>query len=600
MKIIDKIRQSQAEGHPFFSFEYFPPKTEAGVTNLFQRVERMARLRPAFVDITWGAGGTTAERSLEIASHTQNLSGLDTMLHLTCTNMSKYDLMKVLSDARRAGIQNILALRGDPPKGKEEWEAHEDGFSYAIDLVRFIKKEHGDHFGICVAGYPEGHEESTSYLEDVQFLKQKVDAGADFIITQLFFDSGTYLQFVNDCRNAGITCPIIPGIMPIHNYRSFQRMAQFCTTLPAHILEALEPIQNDDEAVREYGVRVISEMCQELIENGAAGLHFYTMNLERVVAQIVSRLELVPENVSRSLPWLVAPNAKRANEDVRPIFWANRPKSYVARTLEWDEYPNGRWGDSRSPAFGDLTDHYFKRLHTVAKDRLEMWGHELESLEDIYNVFVRFCNGEIDAMPWFDSPLAIESEIIKDQLVRLNKRGLLTINSQPRVNSAPSSDSSVGWGGDNGIVYQKAYVEFFVAQDHIHALLEVFSRHPNITFHAINREGVSYTNCDTVNAVTWGVFPGKEIVQPTVVDPDSFMVWKDEAFGLWTSLWGSIYDQDSPSYKLIEHVRDTFFLVNVVDNDFVQGDIWALFNEVLQAMSFQPSQETLTIAQTAP
>ncbi len=584
MKIIDKIRIAESSGRPFYSFEYFPPKTEAGLLNLFRRVERMARLHPAFVDITWGAGGSTAERSLEIASHIQNLSGLDTMLHLTCTNMSRSDLSEVLVEAKRLGIQNILALRGDPPNGVDEWEVSEDGLSYAVDLVRMIREEHGDYFGICVAGYPEGHEECTSYQADIQFLKEKVDAGADFVITQLFYDSNAFLRFGKDCRDAGIECPIIPGIMPIHNYNSFRRMARFCGHIPAHITEALEPIKNDDEAVREYGIRLIADMCQHLLDEGVVGLHYYTLNLEKVSTQIVTELGLLPDNVSRSLPWLPVPNASRENEAVRPIFWSNRPKSYMARTMEWDEFPNGRWGDSRSPAFGALTDYHLTRLHIVLQDRLDMWGKELQSLDDIYNVFVRFCAGEIDAMPWFDSPLAVESDLIQQQLVRLNQKGLLTINSQPRVNAAPSDDPAVGWGGAGGYVYQKAYVEFFLSAEHLHTLLEIFSRNPHISFHAINNEGTAYTNCDSVNAVTWGVFPGKEIIQPTVVDPDSFRVWKEEAFSLWMSMWGELYPTGSRSRELLEHVQDTFYLVNVVDNDFVNGDIWTLLDEIISAI----------------
>lgn len=589
MKIIDKIRKSQEEGRPFFSFEFFPPKTEAGVVNLYRRIERMSRLHPAFVDITWGAGGSTAERSMEIASYTQNLNGLDTMLHLTCTNMSRYDLVKVLADARRAGIQNILALRGDPPRGLEQWEAHDEGFSYAIDLVRLIREEHGDYFCIGVAGYPEGHQESPSYEEDILFLKQKVDAGAEFVITQLFFDSGTYLRFVQDCRSVGISCPILPGIMPIHNYQSFERMARFCSRIPEAMLEGLEPIKNDDEAVQEFGIKVIGEMCRTVLENGSQGLHFYTLNLEKVVSQLVAELRLVPDNVSRSLPWLPVPHPQRKKEEIRPIFWANRPKSYLVRTMAWDEFPNGRWGDSRSPAFGELTDYYFTRLHIVSEDRREMWGERLDSLHDIYNVFVRFCRGEIEAMPWFDSPLASESEQIRQSLIRMNQNGLLTINSQPRVNAKPSDDPLVGWGGDGGVVFQKAYVEFFVAEESIPAVLDVFSHYPNITFHAINRAGTSFSNCDNVNAVTWGVFPGREISQPTVVDPDSFLVWKDEAFALWTSVWGAIYEPDSYSYALIEHVQNTFFLVNVVDNDFLHGDIWKVIDEVLEAIKVPAS-----------
>lgn len=582
MKIIEKINQSIEQEQPFYSFEYFPPRTEPGLINFYSRIERMSELHPAFVDITWGAGGSTSDLTMDIARKIQNLTGLETMMHLTCTNMPREELAAALDKAKSCGIQNILALRGDPPVGRGEWEACDNGFSYAVDLVRFIREQHGDYFGIGVAGYPHGHEESKSFEDDLHFLKVKVDAGADFIITQLFYDCDVFLSFVKHCRRVGITCPIIPGIMPIHNYRSFSRMTRFCKDIPPDLLESIEAIRNDDEAIRDFGLDYVTKMCQTLLQNNVKGIHFYTLNLEHVVTELLTRLRLVPEQVSRNLPWMQAASAHRTHEDVRPIFWANRPKSYLARTMQWDEFPNGRWGDSRSPAFGDISD--YMHSHIALDKRLEMWGEAPQNKKDVGAVFSRFCRGEIAAIPWFDLPLEAETSIIRKQLIRLNEKGIWTINSQPRVNAAPSSDPSVGWGGAGGHVYQKAYVEFFLAGEHIPLLVDLFKDRSHISFHAVNHEGLSYTNRDTVNALTWGVFPGREVIQPTVVDPDSFVVWKDEAFSLWLHVWGAIYPKDSISAKLLHEIHDTYFLVNVVDDNFVDGNIWTLFDELIEKM----------------
>ena len=212
----------------------------------------------------------------------------------------------------------------------------------------------------------------------------------------------------------------------------------------------------------------------------------------------------------------------------------------------------------------------------------EMWGNELNSLDDIREVFVRFCRGEIGAIPWYDAELASESEIILTPLLRLNQAGLLTINSQPRINGAPSNDPRVGWGGKGGYIYQKAYIEFFFPGDSLALLLDLLEKHASLTYHAIDHQGVSFANCDSVNAVTWGVFPGREIIQPTVVDPISFEVWKDEAFSLWLDPWAQLYRDHSPaSEALLQEVHDTFFLVNVVDNDFIAGDIWGVFLSII-------------------
>lgn len=562
MKIIDKINACIEQNRPFFSFEYFPPKTDEGVHNLYDRLDRMASFGPTWIDVTWGAGGSTASMTLEICCTAQQFIGLETMMHLTCTNMPRKEIDDALAKAKAGGLHNILALRGDPPRG-EEWKQMEGGFGYAVDLVRHIKAEYGDHFCIAVAGYPEMHADAESKQKDLEHLKAKVDAGAEVIITQLFYDTSLFLQFVKDCRAIGIKAPILPGIMPLQTYAGFKRMTTLCKTfVPQHIHDALEPIQNDDAAVK------------ELLAAGTPGLHFYTLNLEKSVIQILDGLSMVSSQVSRTLPWRCsAATERKAKEDVRPIFWSNRPRSYMSRTSSWDDFPNGRWGDSRSPAYGDITSyHSIATTETVKLQALKnKWG-EPKTEQDVWDVFAGFCKGTIDTLPWNDTILSPETAVISENLVALNAKGILTINSQPRVNGVPSSDKLFGWGGSDGFVYQKAYLEFFASPAIKDRLLERIAKHPSLSYHITNAKGESISNTTGTTAVTWGVFWGKEIVQPTVVDSASFLVWKDEAFSLWKSQWAEIYEEGSPSRALLERIHDEYFLINFVDNNYVSGD----------------------------
>lgn len=289
--------------------------------------------------------------------------------------------------------QRILSLirTADPPRGSETWEQCESGFAYAVDLVRYIRAEYGDYFGIAVAGYPEGHLQATSLDDDILRLKEKVDAGADFIVTQLFYDCDLFVQWVRKCREAGINCPIIPGIMPIQNYSGFVRMTTFCKTfVPREITDALEPIKDDDEQVKAFGVELGARMCRQLLSAGFYGLHFYTLNLERSVTLILESLGFVltvsPSSTVSSdfgsprLPWKQSVVARRQMEAVRPIFWSNRPQSYMDRTKSWDDFPNGRWGDATSPAFGDLNDYHLCSLRTGSVRSIVIFFSSLTSL----------------------------------------------------------------------------------------------------------------------------------------------------------------------------------------------------------------------------
>ncbi|TVU44433.1 hypothetical protein EJB05_03874 [Eragrostis curvula] len=594
MKVIEKIQEAAADGRTLFSFEFFPPKTDEGVENLFERMDRMVAHGPSFCDITWGAGGSTADLTLEIANRMQNMVCVETMMHLTCTNMPVEKIDHALETIKSNGIQNVLALRGDPPHGQDKFVQVEGGFACALDLVQHIRAKYGDYFGVTVAGYPEAHPDAIqgeegatleAYSNDLAYLKRKVDAGADLIVTQLFYDTDIFLKFVNDCRQIGIACPIVPGIMPINNYKGFVRMTGFCKTkIPAEITAALDPIKDNEEAVKAYGVHLGTEMCKKILASGIKTLHLYTLNMDKSAIAILMNLGLIEESkVSRPLPWRPPTNVFRVKEDVRPIFWANRPKSYITRTRGWDQYPQGRWGDSRNPSYGALSDHQFARPRGRGKKLQQEWAVPLKSVEDISERFMNFCQGKLTSSPWSElDGLQPETKIIDDQLVKINQKGFLTINSQPAVNGEKSDSPTVGWGGPGGYVYQKAYLEFFCAKEKLDQLVEKSKVFPSLTFLAVNKDGESFSNIpvNAVNAVTWGVFPGKEIIQPTVVDSASFMVWKDEAFEIWTRGWASLFPEGDSSRELLEKVQKSYYLVSLVDNDYIHGDLFAAFKEI--------------------
>jgi methylenetetrahydrofolate reductase (NADPH) len=271
-------------------------------------------------------------------------------------------------------------------------------------------------------------------------------------------------------------------------------------------------------------------------------------------------------------------HAKRTKENVRPIFWKNRTKSYIQRTESWDEFPNGRWGDSRSPAFGEL-DGYGVNLKYPTAECLQMWGQP-SSLDDIAMLFAKYCKGTLPALPWCAQQLDRETDIIRQRLSAINLLGYLTINSQPAVNGVKSSDKTYGWGPKNGYVFQKAYLEFFISPEQLDVFIRKINTNPEITYFAVNNNGDLRTNTqsDTPNAVTWGVFPGKEIIQPTIVESAAFMAWKDEAFELWQQ-WAYIYDQSSESAKLVQDIHDNWYLINIVNNDFQdEAGIWRYFD----------------------
>lgn len=287
--------------------------------------------------------------------------------HLICVcayaAVPKEKVEWALKQAKAAGCENILAMRGDPVAGSDVWEPTPGGFMYAIDLVRYIHKHYPGDFCVAVAGFPQGHPETPLTPEgrhqEMLWLKEKVDAGADFIFTQMFYDVNIFFQWVKDVRSYGITVPIVPGIMPIQNWQKFQTwVKRESIVVPPEWYEILNPVQGDDEQVRARGTKLVAEMCRAILDNqeaGIKGLHVYTLNLEKGARMLLEELDMTPRREQvMPLPWRPSLTPSRRSETIRPIFWANRVQSYLSRTSDWDEFPNGRWGDSRSPAYGDL------------------------------------------------------------------------------------------------------------------------------------------------------------------------------------------------------------------------------------------------------
>ena len=463
--LIERILEKQNKcENPFFSLEFFPPKTKEGAVNLISRFDRFRRAGPLFCDITWHSAGDPGSdcetSSITIAGVSLNYCGLETMLHITCVGQTEADLKKHLERAKSLGIRNILALRGDITDDKV------GDFRFASDLVQYIRKEYGNYFTIAVAGYPSSHPESPSPEMDLQYLKNKVESGADFIITQLFFKSQVFIDFVHKCRQIGICVPILAGIMPIQSYDSLEKMVKLSKLdIPKNILSDLMAIRGDDEAVRKYGIDWTITLCKQVIEAKVTpGLHFYTLNREVVTIAILKQLKLW-NKCRQPLPWLPPANYKRCLEDVRPIFWSGRPKSYIFRTQAWDEFPNGRWGRADSPAFNDLKNYYlFLEPQKSKKELLEMWGKQLNCEEDVWDVFHCYVsrkpnklNKKVSIIPWNTEEFRPETDLIIEQLAQLNKRGILTINSQPNVNGVESNHPIHGWGASNGYIYQKVY-----------------------------------------------------------------------------------------------------------------------------------------------
>jgi methylenetetrahydrofolate reductase (NADPH) len=286
---IDEILRTAEE--PVFSFEFFPPKTDAGERALGGTLESLRQLGPDFVSVTYGAGGTQRDRTLDLVRWITSEHQLETMAHLTCVGASRDDLRATIAEMEGAGIENVLALRGDPPRGQADWRPHPSGLSWSSELVALLAQESD----ACIAGacFPEVHPEAPSLAHDIRHLKEKVDNGAAFLVTNLFLDNQAYFRFVHEARSAGIEVPIVPGIMPITNLKQIATMTEMCgATLPATLREALERRAHDEAAVLALGVSYATLQCAELLAAGAPGIHFYTLNRSHATRAILSAQQL--------------------------------------------------------------------------------------------------------------------------------------------------------------------------------------------------------------------------------------------------------------------------------------------------------------------
>lgn len=635
--VAEKIRLLPP-GERFCLFEFFPPKTDAGFRNLLARLHRMLALNPLFVSVTWGAGGLTAEKSLDLAAMCQNDVGITTVLHLTCTNTNKSVIDHALARAKDAGIRNILALRGDPPRTKEYWTPDCD-FGGAADLVRYIREQYGDYFCIGVAGYAEGHVDgadtsSQDPHRDLPYLVEKVSAGADFVITQLFFDVDKFVAYEAMVRATPELRDtiLIPGLMPISTYKVFTRATKLSHALvPSDVMHRLEAACTDDDMVKQIGVEVVSDIVARVAaQTLVRGFHFYTLNLEKAVAQVVAQLPVLhkpeghrstsgaggrlgvdlggsgfasadsaidsddddqppPTHARRRSS--VNDNAvasaadarrtlvsKALAKDKRTLVDISTGKGALGKDATWDEFPNGRFGDSNSPAYGEI-DGYGPSLKILPQQAVVTWG-EPRTVADVARVFVAYLSDRIDALPWELGGLSPETALIQEQLFDMNNRGWFTLASQPAVDGCASSDSIFGWGPSNGRLFQKSFVEFFIPKKEWSAMAarlagDVASQ--NITYFVGDSTGhieLTVPGLRHKSAVTWGVFPSKEVLQPTVIDSESFRAWNDDAFGLWLE-WARCYPRDSPAYSLLTGVHDDYCLVSMVHHNFKdEGALW--------------------------
>lgn len=290
------IRDLLAANQPSISFEFFPPKTAAGAESLFSVIQKLASKNPSFVSVTYGAGGTTRDLTHDLVLRILQETNISPVPHLTCVLHTRKEVTTILGRYADAGVGNILALRGDPPRNQPDYNRQNDDFPYASDLVKFIAEFNGNSpgpdFGIGVAGFPEGHPETPNRLMEMDYLKAKVDEGADYICTQLFFDNHDLFDFRDRCALAGINIPIIAGVMPVTSRQGMVRMAELAAgaRFPAKLQSLLQESEDDD--VTALGIDYATAQCAELLEEGIPGIHFYTLNKSRATSEVVERLSL--------------------------------------------------------------------------------------------------------------------------------------------------------------------------------------------------------------------------------------------------------------------------------------------------------------------
>lgn len=628
MFVTDKVKALPPD-QKFVSFEFFPPKTDGGFRNLLARLSRMKALNPLFITITWGAGGSTNEKSIELAGICQKQLGITTVLHLTCTNTNREIIDNALEQAKLNGITNILALRGDPPRNEEYWTPNCD-FNGAVDLVKYIRSQYDDYFCIGVAGYAEGHVDGADSsnqnpVKDMPYLIEKIKAGADYIVSQLFYDVDKFLAYDKLLKSYDELKDIIliPGLMPITTFNIFNKASKLShASIPRPILDKLVASKNNDDEVKSLGLKILCDIIETITVNtNIKGFHFYTLNLERAVASILETSDVFSQQAvaidddqgdfkedkakndnDTDVQGTIVNGGNNTNGEIKSSFQKRRrssvanevdPKSHIKSIIDiskgkgqlgkdanWDDFPNGRFGDSSSPAYGEI-DGYGPTLKVSSPEKaIDIWGSP-ESTLDLSKVFINYLSNVIPQLPWTDLPLQVETTLLQEQLFELNLKGWFSTSSQPAINGCLSNDKMFGWGPPNGIVYQKSFVELFIPKhdwhDRILPQLQQSFDERTITYYIGDKDGNIESNLPrdhNKSAITWGVFPLKEVLQPTVIDLESFKAWNEEAFLLWLE-WARCYKKTTNSYQFLNFVYENYYLISLVHHDFInENGLW--------------------------
>eukprot|EP00667_Euglena_gracilis_P004010 EG_transcript_4028 len=564
MKVLDKVLKHDST--LWFAFEFFPPTTPEALDALYARMDRMSLLEPLFIAVT-SPSVASAPGMMEICYNSQNVLSLETMMHLNSKQISMGTLPRILKEAKNNGITNILA-KDDVILLREKQCLEE-----TAQMVRNIRAIYGNTFCIGTVAYPEGSRDSVTAEEDMNDLKSIIDAGVDFIITAHFFDVSKFDQWLAGLRKVGIHCPVIPGITPIRSWEHFLQMTKMNPRVDkagewAQLNRDLQRIKHDEEAVKKYSLGWCVGTIEQLLGKGWNGVYLYTLNLETAVTQIITTVKEWGRNGGHSA---------KAAPPPEPRF---RHRVCV-RDLNWDDFPNGRWGNSASPAFLCSAD-------VAAPYQCKRLWQNVHDLDGVIATFCDFLEGTVESLPWFNGPLVEESRVIVEHLLHLNRNGFLTISSQPMVDAASSTDPVHGWGPPGGIVFQKEFLELFCSAAKVRLLLEVLEQcnetvAEQVTFIVVNLSGSHcYQNFDSPNALTWGAFPGREICQPTMIDPALFGAWKEEAFALWTQHCSA---EDVP--PIIKEIQHNWFLVSIVNNDFKGSfSLWTVFDAVIAHPDF--------------
>lgn len=579
VKLVEAIKQEIEGGRNYFGFEFFAPTTEYGLETLYDKIERMAGLDPLFSSITWGEYGSTADTSMDVAATSQSLLSIHFQVNVTGFTSTEEEMAQWLSKLKAKGVRNLLVTRG-----RVVPEIANPAFPHAVDLIRFIRREFGDFFGIAAVAAPEpvGH----SLELEVERTRLKVQSGADYIITEAVFDPATFQHFFEQCRKGGISCPILPSVMALSSPRQMDSFLLADRAGAREFREKLAAAQGETES-RRVAVAFFQGLVQALLASGVGGAYFFTLNTETLLAPILKGMKLIS---LRPFPWKPSENEeRRRQETVRPIHWSSRITSYMVRTAQWDSFKEGhkRWQGIESSGY-----HAKLLLRSRAK-RCAQFAALADvddiaaALSELSEIFINFLGGN-GTLPWAEE-LSGETDLVTDTVLKpLNARGLYTINSQPRVNGAPSADPVVGWGPAGGVVYQKGYLEFFCPPSHAPTVLQTLNRYPSLQYLCMDRAGRLVASRwrteerrDTANrlssqqsifnlfgegvvVVTWGVFPGREVVQPTIVSVASTEAWVSEAFDLWSAPFPS---QEPP--PVVRMIQSEWLLVNIVDNDYV-------------------------------